>query len=994
MSLRKAKVDVLFTNGINNKIDDKIVSGSTLRELENGVFSKTGTINKRPGYGALDAITNTGTAITDLKALVTTNDELLLAAGKKLYSYSSVNDEWVDKSDFVSATVNSAPILTNTAEQTAMDSCIVDNIALYVWNDSRNGIRYSVQDLETGSYYIQDVEISSSGDTPRCIALGNRLFVFYGDSANLKFAYIAANAPATLVEGTTKTDLHADHLISAIAIGTKGYLWYKTTTAAEGRLVEVDNSGVQSHIATVTATIIDTVALGSYVSGGLTFIHPAFKQTTSLVKCAIYSQSLVELTAPTTIDSTSSGDVSKITMHRTNETTDSMTFLYQLPGASASNDLINTNTLTRAGAAGTATVFLRSMGLASKLFTRDNNLYVAILHESALQSTVFIVNAATEVVGKFAAGNAGTHAGIGSFLPSITDPGSGKYSFLMNIKGTIRSENATIFSRLGINQSTIDFESGNTFDYTTMNQDLFLTGGILSLYDGNSVVEAGFNLFPEGVTAADSVSGGSMVDGVYQYAVVYSWIDAKGNTHRSAPSIPLSVTVNEGGSSQSVAVTIPTLRLTQKTSPRTEITLEVFRTEDVGSIFYRVSSITSPTNNDPSADTVVFTDTLADASITSNEILYTTGGVLDNIAPPSCDIVINHTNRVFLTGLQDKNEIRFSKIVRTGEGVAFNEALSIPVDPRGGDIVTIASMDSNLVILKRDNIYVVSGSGPSDTGAGSTFAEPTLIAADVGCVDSQSVVLGPQGLYFKSAKGIYLLSRSLQTTYIGAPVEDFNNLTIVSAQLLDDVNEVRFSTISGNTLVFNYYFNQWSTFTNQFTLDSVIWQTKFLYISTSDEIRQESSTTFTDAGAAVTLKIATSWVKISGLQGFQRAYRATILGEYKTRHHLRLKVFTDYSDTVTQVVEFTPQGILSVDNNFYGDEVYGVISPYGGDDNGVYQFHMHLKRQKCQAIRFEIEDIVDNSLDSGTAESATFTGISVEVGVKKGQNKLSANRKS
>ena len=995
MALNKSKVDILFTNGINNKIDDKIVTGSTLRTLENAVFTKSGAINKRPGYTDIDTMTDTGTAITDLKALMTTGNELLLTAGKKLYSYSSVNDEWINKDDFVSATIDSDPIVTNTAEQTAMDSCVVGSIALYAWNDSRNGIRYSVQDIETGSYYTQDVEISSSGDTPRCMAIGNRLFVFYGDSANLKFAYVATNAPATLVEGTSKTDLHADHLISVLAIGTKGYLWYKTTTSAEGRLVEVDNSGTETHIATVAATIIDTIALGSYVSGGLTYLHPAYKQTASLVKCAIYSQSLVELTAAVTIDSTASGDTSKIAMHRTDSTTDSMTFLYQFPGVAASDDLIMTNTLTLAGSAGTAAVFLRSVGLASKIFTREDNLYVAVLHESTLQSTVFVVNASTEIIGKFAAGNAGTQAGIGAFLPSVVDLGSGVYSFLMNIKGTIRSENATIFSRLGINRSTIDFESGNTFDYTTMNKDLFLTGGILSMYDGNTVVEAGFNLFPEGVAAAVVTSGGSMVDGTYQYSVVYSWIDAKGNTHRSAPSVAVSLATGATGSgSQSVTVTIPTLRLTEKTSPRTEATLEVFRTVDDGLIFYRVSSITAPTNNDTTADTVAFTDTLADASITANEILYTTGGVLDNIAPPSCDIVVNHTNRVFLAGLQDKNEIRFSKIVRTGEGVAFNEALSIPVDPRGGDIETIASMDSNLVIFKRDNIYVVSGGGPSDTGSGSTFSDPSLIAADVGCVDSQSVVLGPNGLYFKSAKGIYLLSRSLQTTYIGAPVEDFNSLTIVSSQLLDDVNEVRFSTASGHTLVFNYFFHQWSIFTNQFSVDSVIWQTKFLFISTSDEVLQESPGAFTDSGASIKLKIATSWVKLTGLQGFQRAYRMSILGEYKSRHHLRLKVYTDYSNTVTQVIEFTPQDVLSVDSGFYGDGVYGVISPYGSDDNGVYQFQAHMKRQKCQAIRFEIEDITDNSLDSGTYESATFSGITVEVGVKRGQNKLGGGKQA
>ena len=995
MTLNKRNLDVLFTNGINNKIDDKVLSGSSLQTLENGVFTKSGAINKRPGYSTIDNVTNTGSVISDMRALMTTGNELLLASGKKLYSYSSTNEEWIDKDDFVSASVNTDAIITNTAQQTAMDSCILGNIALYAWEDTRGGIRYSVQDLDTGSYYTQDVELSSSGDTPRCMVLGTHLFVMFGDSTNLKFAYVSTTAPATLVTGTTKTDLHTDHLISVLSIGNKGYIWYKTTTAAEGSIVEIDNAGVESHVTTVSATMIDTLAMESYEDGGLTYIHIAYKETASLVKAAIYSQSLVEIVSPVTIDSTASGDVSKISMKRTDSTTNEMTFLYQLPGSASSDDYIKTNTLSLAGSAGTASVFLRSVGLASKIFTRSDKLYVAVLHESSLQSTVFIVNSDTEIVGKFAAGNAGTHAGIGSFLPTTTDIGSGQFTFLMNIKGTIRSENATIFSRLGINRSTVDFEGGNTFDYTTMNKDLLMTGGILSSYDGNSVTESGFNLFPEGTTVTSTpTTAGSMSDGTYQYSVVYQWIDAKGNTHRSAPEVAFTQVLSGGGSTQRVVMDIPTLRLTQKTSPRTEVTLEVFRTEASGSIFYRVSSITAPTDNDPTADTVSFNDTLADASITGNEILYTTGSVLDNIAPPSCDIVVNHTNRVFLAGLQDKNEIRYSKIVRPGEGVAFNEALSIPVDPRGGDIETLASMDSNLVIFKRDNIYVVNGDGPSDTGAGSTFTEPSLIAADVGCIDSQSVILGPQGLYFKSAKGIYLLSRSLQTTYIGAPVEDFNGSSIVSSQLLDDVNEVRFSTVEGTTLVFNYYFNQWSTFTNQFTTDSVIWDTKYTFVTSSDTIHQEDSSTFKDSGTPVTLKLGTGWVKVSGLQGFQRVYRAMVLGDYKTRHHLRMKIFTDYSNTVTQTIEFTPSEVLSVDTGFYGDGIYGATTPYGQADNGVYQFQAHMKRQKCQAVRIEIEDITDNSLDVGNSESFSLTGVSFQIGTKRGQNKLKGGKQA
>ena len=47
------------------------------------------------------------------------------------------------------------------------------------------------------------------------------------------------------------------------------------------------------------------------------------------------------------------------------------------------------------------------------------------------------------------------------------------------------------------------------------------------------------------------------------------------------------------------------------------------------------------------------------------------------------------------------------------------------------------------------------------------------------------------GVFFKSAKGIYLLDRSFQVHYIGADVEAYNALTIVGAAVVPDTNSVR-----------------------------------------------------------------------------------------------------------------------------------------------------------------------------------------------------------
>lgn len=997
MSLTKTNIDIVLTQGINNKIDSKLNLGASLHTLENAVFTKRGVLNKRFGTTALSSLTTDQTSITSMKAaLVYQETELLLAAQEKLYSYSDNTKTWIDKGALTSASVESEDIIINSSEQTKMSFCNTDGISLFAWEDTSGGIRYSVRDDSTGSYFINDEILDASGDTPNCVTAGTSLMVFYGESTNLKMKYISSKNPTKISSTLIRNDLHADHLFDIVTIGSKAYCFYKHTATTTAALVEINAIGAMTNIVTLSSHIlVDTCSIYTYNSGGVDYLNLAWKKDANTVRCAIYTNSLVNVVAAKDLDTTVGTDIEKITLIRTTSSIDQITAYYQVPAASDSDDYIVKNTLDLDGTVGTRSVYIRSLGLAAKAFTYNGEVYLPTLHQSDLQSTIFVLDSNALVIAKIAAGNAGTHAGVGAFLSSAVEKSTGIISFVINKKGIIRSENATLFSLLGVAEAKIDFEGVNTYSSANLNKNLSITGGVLNSFDGDSVVEQGFNLFPEGVAVTGtSTSGGFMSDGVYQYSCIYKWIDAKGNIHRSAPSVAFSNTLSGGGSTQKNTLTIPTLRVTRKTSPRTEVTIEVYRTEASGSIFYNVGSVSSLINNDPSVDSVTFDDTLADATIISNEILYTTGGVLDNIAAPSCDIIVSHGNRLFIAGLQDKKEIRYSKITRTGEATAFNEALSIKVDPRGGDITALASMDANLIVFKRDNIYRVAGDGPSDTGSGATFTEPEIIASAVGCVGFNSVVLGPDGLYFKSAKGIYKLSRSLEVSYVGAPVEDFNDLTITSSQLLDDRNEIRFTTSIGTTLVYNYYFNQWSIFTGQITQDSIIWNSKYTRISTNNEILQEDSTTYLDQGAAVKMKISTGWIRISQLQGYQRAYRASILGDYKSRHILRVGVFNDYSNTLVQTSEFIPADTLSANSGYYGDGTYGTSSPEGGSNNGVYQFETHLKQQKCQAVRFVIEDIIDNSTDYGDGESCTISGITLQVGTKRGVNKLAKANKS
>jgi hypothetical protein len=268
--------------------------------------------------------------------------------------------------------------------------------------------------------------------------------------------------------------------------------------------------------------------------------------------------------------------------------------------------------------------------------------------------------------------------------------------------------------------------------------------------------------------------------------------------------------------------------------------------------------------------------------------------------------------------------------------------------------VALASMDSNLIILKQKALYTLSGEGPDNLGLQNDYRQPNLITSDVGCTDPNSVVSTPMGLMFKSDKGIYLLTRNFELRYVGAPVEGYNSSAITSATLMADLNEVRFTTATGTCLVYDYFQNRWSTHENLRAVDAMIYDGKFTYLR-SDATFMAQSTEFSDNGDYVPMALESAWIQLGGIQGYQRFYKMFILGNYLNAHKLRISFAYDFNDTFVDdvIVDCT----TLYDNGTYGDGDYG-DGIYGGPGN-VYQMEVRPKRQKCESFRFKVETIRD-----------------------------------
>lgn len=977
MPLNFQRVPVSFYQGLDTKSDPKQVVQGRLLELENGVFVSPGQIKKRAGLDVYDPDIESGDAFDAGAALATYSEELLVFTGEEVYTRLPSSGRWLRKGNTTSVITRTDQVVRNGYAQSNPDVSFLSGTELYAWQDSRGGIRYTVFDAETRTPIVADTEATPVGEVPGCLALGSHLYLTYADGNTLKRRKISTDTP---------TQLSSEAVWTTSMIGTGGYAYdclthsdriYAVFSTLDGNanLKYIDASDNQSSDIVVSGSA-GPVSIWTDSSQNIWVAH----LSGTALQADVYNRALSHIASGTV--ATVTGTVMRMTGISTAPSGASIYYELDGPGDSTTNHIDRTTvTLVTGVAYGTdSDVFKRGVGLVSKPQAYGNTHYLWTVHPSSEQSTYFCLNADGSVVSKansLVAGGLRTNRRLSNLQSTDT----GVFRFAGQQRGRLLSEENIIFFMLGISSTELDFASSNQFLSAEAADNLHVVGGVLSNYDGVTFSEHGFHLYPEGLSASLS-SGASPGAGTYQYVACYEWPDHQGQIHRSLPTVaPLTVNV---GSGQRPTISIPTLRLSDKDS-RTPVQIALFRTEDVGDLFYRVTSPTSPLFNTSSVDSVTYTDTLTDSELISRELLYTAGGVLGHDSPPSNRLIATFGERVWLGGLEDGRSLWYSKLLSPGNPVGFSANFVLQIDPYGGPITALGVLDSNLVVFKRGAIFVVNGTGPNNLGIGPDF-QVTRVHTDVGCTNPNSVVITPPGLMFQSAKGIYLLGRGLQIEYIGAPVEGYNDLTITSATLVGDANQIRFTTAEGRALVYDYAVGQWSTFTNYAAADSATWNDEFVLLRSDGRLAVENPESFDDDGTQIRLKLSTGWLSFAGLQGFQRVRRMYILGEHKGDHHLRVRFAFDGAP-------FSQESVVDV-TDVMGLQDYGEATPYGegvyGGEFPLYQFRVDPQQQKCSMLRVSIEDDEDGS----PGESMSLSALTFEVGLKQGGPKLNHRRQS
>lgn len=984
MPLVKNKVSVPFSAGLQTKTDELQTQLEGLQDLENVIFETPNKLRKRRGYNLQSIKQLDNSEITDARFLANYGDELGLMTSNDYFAFSQSIDKWINKGQVFSAFPKSDTILRNDKEQKNLDVVNIENVNCYTFQDS-TGVRISLIDSINMNFLASNVLISASGTVPRAAKIQNVFYVFYADGTDIKYKKINILEPTNIsAEFTAISTLEAtDNKFDVVTIADKIFIAYNSSdTGGVLQLINLDSGDTISSVVSFSGQdASDALSITTDASSRAVITY----STGSEVKIAVQSANLAaEILAPSVIESIA--NVTNVTTTQIDPTSGDYDVFYEISAASVKDHYVRKNTINIDSTLGTAATIKRSVGLASKAFTLNNESYVNVIHESALQSSYFTLNSNGTIVSRFSP-NLGGDLITENVLTNVENIGDSKFLLASQIKGRTVVDNDQFFSLLGVNETILDFDIEFPFQNERSGDNLHITGGILKSYDGAVITEHGFHLFPEDLSnAGTSAVGGSIGDGIYQYAAVYAWTDNRGLIHRSAPSIGFEVTLSGGTNTQQQSITVPTLRLTQKQ----DAIIELYRTEAAGTIFYKVTEVSSPILNDPTIDSITILDTTNDTNLIDNEVLYTTGGVLDNIPAPSSSIIESFSSRIFLAGLEDSNKLQFSKIRFEGAPIEFNDTLTIQVSGKGGNITALRAMDDKLLIFKETAIFYLSGDGPNNIGQQDTFISPELVSSDIGCINPNSTVLTPIGTMFKSSKGIYLLTRGMQLTYIGDNVEKFNNLTVTSAIVVPEENEVRFTTSDGPALVYNYFVNQWNTFSNHRGLSAVNIDFTYYYLRDDRTLFVEDENSFTDNGSPVNIKLETNWISFAGVQGFQRIYKLLLLGEFKSPHKLRIRIAYDFNDAFVQEVIIDTADFT--DNTRYGEySPYGDPStvPYGGDGN-VHQLRVDLKRQKCQSIKIRIEEIQNDLQNLG--EGLSLSNIMLEVGQKVGVNKIDTGR--
>lgn len=1022
-ALQDQPISINYGRGLDTKTNKFTIPTGKLLQLQDAVFTNPMELEKRPGNVLMTQNIFGGGSFSNPSMMSTFNEELLCTGtatgatinGQRLFSYSKTENVWVDKGRYTPVKTESGFISEGTYSQVNPSAAILNNIALFAASDFSNtltnfgNLHVSVRDMNTNTSLLSDYNPGVIGEcgAPLCVTLaGSQLALIYlqydGSNYALIFQTVTVSSGGGVVFGSPVTigNMGGLYRYQIASTSSGATIAYTSTTTPHITVVTIDTSGTVTNTATIVPSFsASCLAVAVDSSTNYNWVYWCGNKDSG-VFYVVYDSSLGVVTTATTIVPSHTISAPFSTGWITAITTAPHIQQVGMSPAEASSISTSVGSFYQALVNDSGTVLVSPMPAASYpglvlqsqyFLMQDvfgNNIpYICLTNSTVttntLQPTIFAVEASlSSSTGSFGVISR-VFAGEANDLR--TDKALASPIFLSSTKVLVPASVNTeaISPNMAFEYFTLDFANQDSAQSLSIpNKTLILNGGIVSAYDANVVSEMGFNFYPE-IVVTNSTSGGSLRDGTYLVTSAYQYLDNQNSLYQSSPAPPETVVFDSGSNANYITVSVPYLTLTEK--PNVGLTVYVTQpNEPVLYLFAIYSGGSLYSNATPNVLTPGFTASYATVTIfelgniPDTPILYTNGGILDNDPPPPSTAMVIHNNRVQLVDSTNPNSQWYSKSMTPGVGVSFSGNLLNQIDPHAGSIVALAEMDDKLILLAQNAPIILTGDGANDAGQGSTLSFPQFIPSDVGCSQSKGVITSPLGVHVKTPKGLYLLDRSLGYKYWGSPVEKYNSQSITSSIIMPGKTQIRFLTSSGLTLVYDYFQDQWSTFSNFQGVSATIWNGLYVYARSDETIFQEdTSGTYLDNTTPYAVTAQFGWIKGNIIQGFQRLKQLLQLGEYangsSNGHGLQASLEYDYGTNPSLKGFSTP--------------VSYTFTPYSGA-SGPFQYRHFLEQQKCEAASILIQEIVTGA----SGEYLTLTDMTAVLGIKKGAFKLPSNQ--
>lgn len=882
-----------------------------------------------------------------IRKLVANGAELVAMSPTNLYSWFADASGWVQRDERPALAIHEQNLFNVDNDQVYCDRAELSGIVVYMWSTYDVGAGVSrlflgAIDQATGSVVAPPTQIAGRAGSPflaRLVVLQTKILVFVTnpstvgiDGAALDPTAIAASI-ASIAFSTISTtsgggvfDVEqipgTDTAILAAPVTSTSYQVLKVTSALAitsatrtskpgasilaiacnpaGTTMQLFRAPLSSTTYTITS---DEITISSLADGAHVGVAVATTSNQSAGGGGAFTYNFGRLTAAYRNDGTSRcevfwsvGDVQQ-------------GVVFDGTGTHVATWPLSTATVDETGAIA-AGVVIGNLSPVSRAFAYGGRVYCwvafagasgsvgspATIPYSQIQNTHFLMRDDGLVFGKCAPEVGGGFAYIDTpetlpaQLSSVQSLGGGAFVWGGLIRRIVPEVSPTAVTTTTIDAHRAPREVLFTFDdararrAVRLGATLYMTGAQIEQYDGVSVCELGWQIFPWDLIALPVGSGGNLSAGGYTYKVTARQTNMPGEIDRSTTSYLNTVTAV---ASDSVGIQDLPIMTTRR---RGTIRYELWRTQvnpPDGAPFFLAGWL----NSGALVRSLGYTDALADTDLTTQPEDLETGAVLPAIAPPASNVIASSQFRIFLGDVANAPDTVWYSMPRSDGFVAtFNEALTFIVPPDGGAITAIIPFSGGIVVARETAIYIFSGDGLDSTAAGTNFAYLRTISASVGILNQESYVYTDAGVFLKSAKGWYLIDQGWNLQYIGAGVAKYDGETIAATHEMATAQHQIRALSSQRLLVFDTLAKEWAEWSVTGGVSACIWQGQYVYTDGTSIFVQRTDFTGVTYGKDVEI----SWWKVNDVMGRGIVRAIQLLAEWQSACNLRIRIARNY----------------------------------------------------------------------------------------------------